>query len=72
MQQIRIYFCDFWEEHTFENDFFISILKDKYDFIKCSQKSNHILFYNTLNFQKDKLASHVLLQILRILLVFSQ
>ncbi len=33
MQQIRIYFCDFWEEHTFENDFFISILKDNYDFI---------------------------------------
>ncbi len=33
MQQIKIYFCDFWKEHNFENDFFVNILKDKYDLV---------------------------------------
>ncbi len=32
-KKIRIHFCDFWKEHTFENDFFINLLKDKYDFV---------------------------------------
>lgn len=33
MQEIRVYFCDFWKEHTLENDFFLNILKNKYKFI---------------------------------------
>ena len=45
MEKIKIHFCDFWRTHTYENDFFVNILKDKYeiaeddknpDFVICS------------------------------------
>lgn len=31
MEKIKLHFCDFWKCHTYENDFFVNILKDKYD-----------------------------------------
>ena len=33
MKDIKIYFCDFWMGHSLENDFFLNLLKDKYNFI---------------------------------------
>ena len=34
MEKIKIHFCDFWRARTFENDFFINILKDRYEIIE--------------------------------------
>ena len=33
MKEIKIHFCDFWMGHSLENDFFLNLLKDKYNFI---------------------------------------
>ena len=38
MEKIKIHFCDFWKEHTFENDFFVNILKNKYEIIEDSKR----------------------------------
>ncbi len=55
MQEIKIHFCDFWNGHTFENDFFVNLLKNKYNFIQdknnpdflfCSCYGNEYKKYN--------------------------
>lgn len=55
MKDIKIYFCDFWRGHSLENDFFLNLLKDKYnfiidkknpDFVMCSCYGNEYKKYN--------------------------
>lgn len=43
MEKIKIHFCDFWKEHTFENDFFVNILKNKYEIVEDSKDPDFVL-----------------------------
>ena len=44
MEKIRLYFCDFWKSHTFENDFFVNILKNKYEIVEDSKNPDFIIY----------------------------
>ncbi len=43
MEKIKIHFCDFWREHTFENDFFVNLLKNKYEIVEDSNNPDFVL-----------------------------
>lgn len=43
MEKIKLHFCDFWNCHTYENDFFVNILKDKYEIVLDSKNPDFVI-----------------------------